>query len=438
MATVGCLYFLRMSPSAAARTVLFSVATFIALLLAALAIAGAAEAAPVPLKAKAVEVGASRVCAIKQDGGVICWGNNNGGALGHGGAEAYSNTPVTVSGLPGVSSLAAGATDQVCAVATTGSAYCWGQNHLGQVGDGTETDRRSPVKVAGISGVSQIGAGFHFTCAVATAGTVHCWGSGQNGQHGDGLKQRRSVPGPVSGISGAVQVEGGDLHACARLGGGTVYCWGDNVYGQLGDGTDDNRFTPVAVSGLTGTKAIALGSKRTCAVKSDGTVACWGLNGSYGVLGDGTTTNRLLPTQVVGLSGAKDVAIGSSFACALLESGGVSCWGRNNSGQLGDGTRTDRKTAAPVKGLSDAVALSLESSTACALRANTEVVCWGTNVASIKDETVPSRFLVPTTVAFEGVGDGGADGGPGGPGGGNAGGGKKAPARFAADRKSVV
>ena len=123
-------------------------------------------------------------------------------------------------------------------------------------------------------------------------GTARCWGNNWFGQLGDGTTTERHTPVAVSGLSNAVAIAAGNYHTCAVLGDGTARCWGRNDYGQLGDGTTTERHTPVAVSGLTNAVAVSAGGDHTCAVLSDGTARCWGDN-SDGQLGDGTTADRL-------------------------------------------------------------------------------------------------------------------------------------------------
>lgn len=175
-----------------------------------------------------------------------------------------------------------------------------------------------------------------------------------------------------------MQVASGRYHTCALMDDKTVKCWGDNTYGQLGDNTTTGKLSPNPVSGLSKVLSVSLGSNHTCALLEDKTVKCWGHNGS-GQLGDGTTTNKYLPTPVAGLNNVTSIAAGTSHVCALLEDSTIKCWGDNSSGQLGDGTTTRRTTAVSVSGLNQVNSVSLGSNHTCALMADKTVKCWGDN-----------------------------------------------------------
>jgi alpha-tubulin suppressor-like RCC1 family protein len=330
---------------------------------------------------RAIAAGDLHTCALRA-GGVKCWGRNSSGQLGDG-TTTSRTTPVDVSGL-GAGMIAAIATGglHTCALTAGGGVKCWGSNLYGQLGDGTTTSRNMPVDVSGLgSGVVAIAAGRYHTCALTAGGGVKCWGWNYHGQLGDGTTTNRTTPVDVSGLgSGVVAIAAGRWHTCALTAGGGVKCWGWNYHGQLGDGTTTNRTTPVDVSGLgSGVVAIAAGRYHTCALTVGGGVKCWGQN--YGQLGDGTTADRTTPVDVSGLgSGVVAIAAGEWHTCALTAGGGVKCWGQNSSGQLGDGTTTRRTTPVDVSGLgSGVVAIAAGSWHTCALTTSGGVKCWGRN-----------------------------------------------------------
>lgn len=285
----------------------------------------------------------SHSCALTAGGGVKCWGYNAWGELGDG-TTTNQATPVDVMGLSsGAASVEVGANFS-CVVTTAGGAKCWGDNHVNQIGDGTATTRPSPTDVSGLtSGVAAISAGVYHTCALTTSGGAKCWGLNMYGRVGDGTTTNRTTPVDVTGLtSGVASIVAGQTHTCAVTTGGGAKCWGFNNAGRLGDGTTTNRSTPVDVTGLTsGVASISGGDRQTCAVTTGGGVQCWGFNG-YGQLGDGSNTDRSTPVAVDGLtSGVASVSGGSSHTCALTTNGSVKCWGANYNGELGDGTTTN-------------------------------------------------------------------------------------------------
>jgi len=236
---------------------------------------------------------------------------------------------------------------------TEKAGLCWGDNSLGEVGDGTTTNRSAPViyeRVSGITGITTNGYGH--SCDVTTSGSARCWGFNAAGQLGDGSTTDRLGPTPVIELRSAVVIAAGSIHTCALIDTGAASCWGGNQYGQIGDGTTTNRLSPVAVRGMRGgITAITAGFAHTCALVETGAVKCWGVN-LQGELGDGTTTARFTPGFVRKFQhgGAVALAAGDEHNCAVSDTGGIWCWGYNDSGQLGDGTTTNRLTPVRVRG----------------------------------------------------------------------------------------
>ena len=186
-----------------------------------------------------------------------------------------------------------------CGVTPGGAAYCWGDNVYGQLGDGSDTSRPSPVAVGGGLTFVAVSAGGQHSCGVTPAGAAYCWGDNGYGELGDGSDTNRTSPVPVGGGLIFVAVSAGGSHSCALTAAGTAYCWGDNGYGQLGDGPDTNRtsLVPVRVSGGLTFASLKGGDEHTCGVTPADATYCWGRN-VEGELGDGTTETIHVPTLV--------------------------------------------------------------------------------------------------------------------------------------------
>jgi Alpha-tubulin suppressor and related RCC1 domain-containing proteins len=294
------------------------------------------------LKATKVAVADRAACALMENGSVKCWGNNS-----------YGQTATTANPFAtDVETLQSGVTDiamhasHTCEV-VSGGVKCHGWNFDQEAGGASGTPYLyEPTAVSGVtSGIKQVAVGAGFSCSLSTTGAPKCWGLRTDGRLGNGSTTASGTrtPQAVSNLtSGVKQIALGNAFACAITSSSGVKCWGANSYGQLGDNSTTVRSRPVDVNGLaSGVKQISLGHSHACALMNAGTVKCWGL-GSYGRLGDGRTLSSQVPVDVVGLSNVKEVVAGYDHTCALLDSGDYTCWGRNNNGQLGDGTFTDR------------------------------------------------------------------------------------------------
>jgi alpha-tubulin suppressor-like RCC1 family protein len=290
-------------------------------------------------------------CALLGDGTARCWGLGESGQRGDGTLTQMATVPVAVSGLNSAVAITAGY-NHACALLADGTMRCWGSNVYGQLGDPSTPPAGSslPVVASAITSAVAITAGAYHTCALLVDGTLRCWGQNDLGQLGDGTSSSSSTPVTVRGITGATDVRGGGQHTCALLVDGTVQCWGNNYQGQLGDGTATPSFTPVRVVGITGAIAVAAGWQHTCAVLRDGTVQCWGED-VFGQLGDGTMRNSSTPVPAAGIAGAVGVTSGWwHHSCALLADGTVRCWGVNDWGQLGNGTTASSSTPVTMTG----------------------------------------------------------------------------------------
>jgi serine/threonine protein kinase/alpha-tubulin suppressor-like RCC1 family protein len=285
--------------------------------------------------------GLSHSCAVTAGGAAWCWGENDHGQLGDR-SFALRLQPVPVADNHAFRAIAAGAA-HTCGLDGAGQAWCWGAASRGQLGagDAGSNDSATPVAVATDRRFVALAAGWSFSCALDSSGSAMCWGENTSGQLGDGTRENRQKPTPVRANASFTTIAAGSGHACGLTAAGEAYCWGRNSRGQLGDGTTADQTTPVRVRTTARFVAISAGAVHTCAVTGDGAAYCWGQN-SYGQLGDGGTSDRVQPVAVTGDHAFASVRAFGSHTCGATPSGEAFCWGYNLDGQLGDGSRTNR------------------------------------------------------------------------------------------------
>ena len=331
------------------------------------------------------------------------WGSNYEGQLGDG-CILMSNTPVRVVGLTGtVTAISIGFRHSL--IVMDGEVWAWGRNEYGQLGNGVSgsgwygTDQATPVRVVGLTDVIAVAAGDEHSLALKSDGTVWAWGNNNIGQLGDGTPSKeKSTPVQVVGLSDVIAIAAGNGHSIALTEDGNVWVWGLNNSGQLGDGTTNNRSTPVQVlkdtdstvgAGpyLEGVTAIAAGAIHSMALKDDETVWVWGYN-SWG-LGDGTTMMRNIPVQVLKgeststndyLEGVTAIATGDGHSVALTKDGNVWAWGDNQHGQLGVGNYSNsplKDTPVRVTGLTGTVTAIAAGGNNSAVLIGDDVWAWG-------------------------------------------------------------
>ena len=394
-----------------------------------------------------VSAGAEHTCIVRVGGRVLCWGVGTDGRLGTGNeAEAWVPTEIVGDNRDFVQVSGGGA--HTCALKSDGTAFCWGKNDKGQLGNNSVTPSSSPVAVLvdadadadqPLNNIQQISAGLEHTCAVKKDGGVLCWGEGILGRLGYGSDSRSSLPVTVLesssdiALSGVTQVSAGDYHSCAVGDSGSVYCWGYGVHGQLGRSSANNSMKAVSVHGVLGSgnltqmSQVSAGGLHTCALagdsyQGDADYICWGRS-DMGQVAHGLEPYDLtstFPREVVGsgevveevveetveevVEGAVEETVegaveevpeevtplftekitsGGGHTCALMSNEGeIHCWGLGMSGQLGDGlgVSSDRPIAVRNENGSHLTGMTQVSSGnfhTCGLSSDEKILCWG-------------------------------------------------------------
>jgi uncharacterized repeat protein (TIGR02543 family) len=367
--------------------------------------------------------GRSSSSAISSNGRVFAWGINNFGQLGDGTTNDKA-TPIEIT-----SSFSLGAEDKIIytslggtsythntnqssAISSTGRIFTWGKNDFGQLGDGTTTNRTVPTEITSRFSLATgdkivaVSLGGSHSAVVSSFGRVFSWGQNGSGRLGDGTTTNRTVPTEITSRFNLaigdkiLSISLGDDHSSAMSSNGRVFTWGANSVGQLGDDTTTQRNIPTEITSrfslTAGDKivAISLGYINSSAISSTGRVFTWGNNSSSGRLGDGNTTDRIIPTEITSrfslAAGDKIVAtsLGSSHSSAISSTGRVFTWGVNSVGQLGDNTTgSSNNKSIPTEITSrfnlaagdKIVAISVGNGHTSALSSSGRVFNWGSN-----------------------------------------------------------
>ncbi len=335
-----------------------------------------------PVVSSNIATGFEHSCVVLMDGTAKCWGDGVLGELGNA-ANLVKSTPVAVSNAMSLTAIGVGQSFG-CARKSDGTLWCWGVNsHGGKLGIGvaSESPINVPVQAMGLVGVDALGTGRFHACASTTAKEVYCWGTNAAGQLGDPALSSSNKPAKVpAGLPAerAISVAVGGFHTCAVFEGGDVYCWGRNDFGQVGDGTVVSpRKSPLKVTLPKMAEEVVAGDYFSCARLIDGSVSCWG-NGLGGELGNSASANSSTPVQVTGVTTASRLGAGFAHACAVLADNTVTCWGSNSAKQLGNAAGNSNKPVA-VAGLTGVVQVEGGDLHSCAFLLTGGVRCWGGN-----------------------------------------------------------
>ena len=309
---------------------------------------------------KQVSSGGSHTAAIKTDGTLWTWGLGSSGRLGDNTTTSKSTPVTTFAGGTNWKQVSAGF-NHCAAIKTDGTLWTWGYGGEGQLGDNTATNKSTPVTTfAGGTNWKQVSTSREHCAAIKTDGTLWTWGLGTSGQLGR-LSSNPNRLTPVTTFAGGTTwadtstAEPEDLYTISSGGSctaaiktdGTLWTWGFASFGKLGDNTTTSKVTPVTTfAGGTNWKQVSAGDGHCAAIKTDGTLWTWGF-GTYGRLGDNTSTSKFTPvTTFAGGTNWKQVSSGFFRFCAAIKTDGTLwTWGRGDTfGQLGNNAVTDKFT----------------------------------------------------------------------------------------------
>ena len=274
-----------------------------------------------------------------------------------------------------------GSTSKAVIDPSTLTAWAWGRNNYGQLGNNSTVNASSPVSVAGGRIFIGVNGGTFFTTALDTSGAAWAWGQGSGGVLGNNSTANISSPVAVVGGKTFVNIFSGTGHTVGlEAGTGAVWAWGYNNSGQLGNNSTANTSSPISVLGGRNFVAIAAGSNHSLALDSQGNIWSWGSN-SAGQLGNNSTANTSSPVSVIRGSGFSAITAAINQSFGLTPQGALWAWGDNSFAQLGDNTLTSRSSPVSVVGGKTFITMAASQFFGIALEANTKALwSWGYNL----------------------------------------------------------
>ena len=302
-----------------------------------------------------VSLGYKFSLALKQDGTVWSWGQNNNGELGLGNTTEYSEPQQITDIKEKITDVKTGYYHSI-ALTEKGEVYTWGYNGNGQLGNGTREDSLVPVKVTGLENIAKIDAYKYITIALTQNGEVYVWGSGYGAKPVKLNFTRKIID--VSGNlvlaenrkaynldetksygKDLIKVVAGYNHYLGLTSDGEVYAWGSNSYGQLGNGNNTSSSTAVKVvtpdgkSNMTNIVDISAGDSYSIITDKDGKVYTFGYYGDYRTA---NTVHSNKPVEIQDLYKTELVAASEGGHTAIVDwDGNVYTVGLNDYGQLG-------------------------------------------------------------------------------------------------------
>ncbi len=300
-------------------------------------------------------------CGLAESGSAYCWGINDQGQLGNDQVYA-SGVPRAVLGGLTLRDIDAG-WRHTCGLDQLGLAYCWGASSIEE--SNSNNGPKTPLSVPGGIAFASITASNFMTCGLTADGSAFCWSGAA------------ALPVPVPGDHRFSSLSTGRGFRCGVTLEGVAMCWGLNEGFQLGDGTREDSEDPIEVVGDIEFESVAAGSNFTCGIEVGGVVHCWGSISHWGPISEPIAGGQT-PAPVSTPERFVRVTVGTAHACGLTAEGRAFCWGDHSWGQLGDGTSVGgRNIPAAVAGSHTFVTLEAGGNNTCGTTAAGVAYCWG-------------------------------------------------------------
>jgi len=379
-------------------------------------------------KIQQMSLGGRFSAIITTDGRLLIWGDNDFGQLGDG-TTINKLTPIDITDQfnlepnEKIISISLGASIS-SAITSSNRVFTWGRNLYGELGDGTTEHRFTPVDItenfdlAPEEIITQIFLGWENGSAISSLGRVFTWGLNNHGQLGDGTTSSKLIPTDITSQfdlnldETVISIALAWLHSSAITSSGRIFTWGSNSYGQLGDGTTSTKLIPTDITlkfSLDSEEKIidiSLRGYNSSAISSFGRVFTWGAN-QFGQLGDGTTTNKLVPTDITSQFALDldekitNISIGWDYAALTTSLGIIFTWGSNGTGQLGDGSNTTRLVPTDIThqfSLNEDetfIMLNLSGTTSSIITSLNRFFIWGENAYGQAGDGTTINKLIP-------------------------------------------
>jgi hypothetical protein len=314
---------------------------------------------------------------IKTDGALWAWGRNVNGQLGDG--TNINNDTIIRIGTENNWAFVSGGHEFSVATKSDGTLWAWGENIKGQLGNGNYINSNTPSQIGTDNNWTSVISGDNHTLALKSDGTLWAWGTNQSGQLGDNTAVTKNIPVQIGTSTNWTSVDAGIGHSVGRKSDGTIWSWGSNQEGQLGDGTNVSKLSPTQIGTDTNWAFITSGGSHNIAIKTDGTLWSWGAN-FRGQLGDGTLIDKLIPTQIGFETDWLFVESGCYFTIATKTDGTLWSWGDNQYGQLGiSSTAFNKKTPVQINTNNNWTAFTSNAYHNKAINNDGALISWGWN-----------------------------------------------------------